>query len=139
MRWKVFLAVNENSTATRILLTFLVEENHTTTLPVRAAVSLAPHGLLLKRINEKTNECQHQHQHCRKDETVLPTRVINVGDDGDNPALRITAPFEKGSYVALSYCWGYQQDVITTFESLPYMARGFPITSLPPTIRDAIT
>jgi hypothetical protein len=40
---------------------------------------------------------------------MLPSRVIDVGLDGQEPSLHISEPFESTSYVALSYCWGGPQ------------------------------
>ena len=54
------------------------------------------------------------------------------------PVLRISLPEEKGCYVALSYCWGGPQELITTTATLQSRINGLPLESLPKTIYDAI-
>ena len=37
----------------------------------------------------------------------LPTRVIDVGVDADNPTLRLVETSgQRGEYIALNHCWG---------------------------------
>jgi hypothetical protein len=93
----------------------------------------------LQRIQAQISECQEKHTHCPKFKTNLPTRVIRVGSEGETPALHISLPSERDSYLALSYCWGGPQKVVTTLASLQSMRNGISIDSLPKTIRDAIT
>ena len=48
--------------------------------------------------------------------TILPTRVIDVGSENQEPSFYLSQTEETGKYVALSYCWG-GKDFIRTTES----------------------
>jgi hypothetical protein len=54
--------------------------------------------------------------------------------------LRLSVPFPgtKGKYTALSYCWGTSPPYTTTSANLEEHIRGFSLTDLPGTIRDAV-
>lgn len=93
----------------------------------------------MQRVQAQIYECQEKHAHCPKFQTHLPTRVIRVGSEGETPALHLSLPSERDSYLALSYCWGGPQKVVTTLASLQSMRNGISIDSLPKTIHDAIT
>jgi hypothetical protein len=55
---------------------------------------------------EWLKDCLSNHDSCQRPlKTELPTRVIDVGRDGDNPQLFI-ANGAKGHYVTLSHRWG---------------------------------
>jgi hypothetical protein len=75
---------------------------------------------------------------CHTNTAYLPARLLKVGSDGEMPALYISRNFEKGQYLALSYCWGGQQKLITTSTSILSTMVGFPLESAPKTIQDAI-
>jgi hypothetical protein len=94
--------------------------------------------LLLRRVQAQLDECREKHAHCPKFKTNLPTRVIGVGCEGEDPALHLSLPSERDSYLALSYCWGGPQKVVTTLASLQSMRNGISLDSLPKTIQDAI-
>ena len=80
----------------------------------------SPEGLV--QLRQWFNDCQPHHKHCRdttshqpiaEDELhKLPTRVINVGfanSDGD-PHLIETSGCPKGHWLALTYCWGKNEN-----------------------------
>jgi hypothetical protein len=86
-------------------------------------------------------DCLRNHKTCHYiGETLLPSRVINVGKDmrTQTVKLRIISEEEKGDYVALSYCWGGTQSVVLTTNTLETMTANLDISSLPKTILDAI-
>jgi len=63
-------------------------------------------------------DCMNKHPECQQPECrLLPTRLIDVGSNGDEPYLYIGHQ-EKGKYVALSHCWGGASPVTTTEASL---------------------
>jgi hypothetical protein len=68
----------------------------------------------------------------------LPTRVIVVGHDSENPYLYETEDGERGNYAALSYCWGQTRTFTTTQSTLQARKDGFVLSGLPKTCRDAI-
>lgn len=93
-----------------------------------------------KEIKKRLAECCDDHSSCPNlVDRNLPTRVIDVGQSGDEQVrLHITQLEEMGRYFALSYRWGGPQEVTTTNESLPDRTTGFPMAALPSTIQDAI-
>lgn len=82
--------------------------------------------------------CNKDHEKCRFTEPLLPTRVINVGNVGDE-RLRLETPESKtGHYTALSYCWGSDQPLKTTSANIKAMESGLFLSDLPQTLADAV-
>ena len=69
----------------------------------------------------------------------LPSRLIEVApaDSPGVPRLRSTTGL-KGSYLALSYCWGFNQTYVLTSKNLEMLMRELEMKVLPRTILDAI-
>lgn len=65
---------------------------------------------------------------------LLPSRVIDV----EKMCLHETDGRETGTYVALSYCWGGEQEVKTTKENIASKKIGIELENLPRTLQDAI-
>ncbi|KAH8687919.1 heterokaryon incompatibility protein-domain-containing protein [Tricladium varicosporioides] len=82
--------------------------------------------------------CEKYHPQCHTPPTaVLPTRVIDVGPkDGSQVPKLILTNGAKGSWVALSHCWGKVHIITTTTETITSMMEG--ISNLPPTFQDAV-
>lgn len=86
------------------------------------------------------------HPQCRYSrDTVLPTRVLNVGHPGSSSVhLQINDTETHGSYLALSYCWGESEPssesppVVLRRNCLSDLTTGIKFESLPQTIQDAI-
>ena len=86
-------------------------------------------------------------QHCNKHidcggvslYTNLPSKVIEVAPVGSPgvPRLRSTTGL-KGSYLALSYCWGRGQSYVLTTNNIEVLMRELEVKKLPQTILDAI-
>lgn len=84
--------------------------------------------------------CRGWHKSCPPIGTpILPTRVIDVEDENlpEQVKLHISAEGETASYTALSYCWGGDQRIKTTKDSLTSRIAGLELRSLPQTIQDA--
>jgi hypothetical protein len=99
-------------------------------------------GPTCRRITKWLDECASSHSKCNSlKHSKLPTRVIDVSPPGVPNGLRlhISRDGETGTYVALSYCWGSSQKVITTVTNLEKHKKGINEPSLPQTIRDAIS
>ena len=59
--------------------------------------------------------CDINHNNCQEREPpFLPTRVLDVGSQ--HPVLLVSEG-RRGHYVALSYCWGGPQTIMTTHET----------------------
>ncbi|PMD40830.1 HET-domain-containing protein [Hyaloscypha variabilis F] len=87
---------------------------------------------------EWLKDCLSNHDSCQRPlETELPTRVIDVGRDGDNPQLFI-ANGAKGHYVTLSHRWGESTPLTTTMSTLGKRVNGITMAELPRTFQDAV-
>ncbi|KAL2072096.1 hypothetical protein VTL71DRAFT_11439 [Oculimacula yallundae] len=83
-------------------------------------------------------DCQNNHPKCRQiGIRHLPTRVLDVGDDGDDVILRKSKDL-SGSYTILSHCWGKQRISTTTAATISQRMVNIPYTELPATFRDAV-
>ncbi len=51
------------------------------------------------------DDCERNHSICRRPPGPLPTRVLDVGRDGDDPRL-LEASGRVALYITLSHCWG---------------------------------
>ncbi|KPA37801.1 tol protein, partial [Fusarium langsethiae] len=82
----------------------------------------------------------NEHPSCRPNQTVLPTRVIDMGNDIHNPyvKLRETGGNEHARYIALSYCWGKAPGSLTTKSTLEDRKQQISIYDLPKTHQDTI-
>ena len=74
-----------------------------------------------------------------KVDSILPTRVISVGNTSQNPFIYEPPSRKLGTYAALSYCWGKSRIFTTTTSTLMQRKMGFALNELPKTCRDAIT
>lgn len=86
------------------------------------------------------SKCCERHDACSGPNAVpLPTRVISVGSGTTIPRLYIHDGAEKGSYAALSHCWGGDVPLQTRSQiDLERFQLGIPEEMLPPTFRDAV-
>lgn len=93
----------------------------------------------IQLMNTWINECLPSHPECQYlGDSLLPTRVINVATDGQDPYLKVSHG-RKGRYVALSYCWGTTTAAFTTTaDTLPERLQRIPLASLPKTLLDAV-
>jgi hypothetical protein len=90
-------------------------------------------------------DCVQNHSHCRTQiNSPLPTRVIDVGLVAYDIST-FNQPFlweslgVPGTYVALSYCWGLNPNVvITTSANFAAHKKCLEMSKLPKTIQDAI-
>lgn len=86
-------------------------------------------------------DCLLNHPSCASSETVtLPTRVIAVGTEGEEPYLT-DSNGQRGAYVALSYCWGNPQQHIplkTTDDNYNSHKQCIRYNNMPKTLQDAV-
>ena len=70
-----------------------------------------------ERVRNKLDVCNKNHAACFRalsgdllaQETILPTRVIEIDEQGTKAFIRETSGL-TGKYVALSYCWGHPSE-----------------------------
>lgn len=82
--------------------------------------------------------CGHRHRFCQQEaEPTLPRRVIDVS--GEQPHLHVSIDGERGTYVCLSHRWGPPEAILKSEKAtLQQRRQGIPLSTLPPTFRDAI-
>jgi hypothetical protein len=71
-------------------------------------------------------------------ETPLPTRLIHVSSNIEEPLRLRTTEGMTGQYVALSYVWGTGTTLKTTRSTMASRMEGFRPEELPNSIRDAV-
>ncbi|KAH7117856.1 heterokaryon incompatibility protein-domain-containing protein [Dendryphion nanum] len=84
--------------------------------------------------------CITEHDKCSASMTDLPrlpTRVIDVGNDLQDPRLFVTNE-KPGVYAALSYCWGKQRFIRTEISTLPLRQERIGLDELPKTLRESV-
>jgi hypothetical protein len=93
----------------------------------------------LERIKQMIQLCDRHHEQCRPSvPTSLPERVIYVGTPGSDPRLYISQG-ETANYIALSHCWGTDQNLTTERATVPERLQGIRFDILPKTFQDAIS
>ncbi|KAK2033894.1 heterokaryon incompatibility protein [Colletotrichum zoysiae] len=60
----------------------------------------------------RMKRCKASHKLCKPRSSEMPTRVIAVGQAGQNPRLMVTNGLQE-PYLALSYCWGPGRDTFS--------------------------
>jgi len=108
-----------------------------TARPLQSRVNSAE---ALSQIRQWLYRCRH-HIDCGSVsfDANLPSRVIEVAP-ADTPTVARLRSTEglKGSYLALSYCWGFNQEYVLTTKNLGSLVRDLDVKLLPRTILDAI-
>ncbi|KAL2105531.1 hypothetical protein VUR80DRAFT_8220 [Thermomyces stellatus] len=95
-----------------------------------------------KTILAAVEKCRESHQNCgAKEVGVLPKMVLDVSASESSGRIFLRAPDQqmRGDYVALSYCWGGPQKIVTTIaNNAEHRQRGIELSRLPRTIADAV-
>jgi serine/threonine protein kinase len=94
----------------------------------------------LDDVSKWLKTCLASHSRCsRRDANFFPSRILNVGTNGNLIHLQSSLESLFPPYVALSHCWGECSNVPkTTSQSMKSMSVGINISSLPRTFWDAI-
>lgn len=84
------------------------------------------------------HKCDETHDSCRgvQQPSILPTHVIEILSR-DHVRLKETAG-EKALYVCLSHCWGTDEFIQTTADTISKHKETITWSELPKTFRDAI-
>ncbi|KAK3946651.1 heterokaryon incompatibility protein-domain-containing protein [Pseudoneurospora amorphoporcata] len=83
--------------------------------------------------------CLTNHPHCPgREETVLPRRLIYVGNGHESIGLVENDKPALGRYICLSHCWGARQLLMTTKSNIEDHLRGIKWENIPKTFQDAI-
>lgn len=95
-------------------------------------------------LREWVRTCDNYHDCQPKLETLLPTRVLDVGDHENSDLLRLhcSEEGERGKYIALSHCWGRlkeSQKFCTYRCNFSVRLEAIHFDKLPKTFQDAVT
>jgi serine/threonine protein kinase len=83
--------------------------------------------------------CDTYHEHCsHRVEDFFPTRILNVGAEGDTIRLQSSLHELASPYVALSHCWGADNVLKTTSQTLNERLLGIQSSSLSNTFQNAV-
>jgi hypothetical protein len=102
---------------------------------------------VLSKIKAWIESCIRTHSDCAPlliSSAILPTRVLDIGSSSDAPVihLKISEQHERGTYIALSHCWGTNTSspiLKTTRENLRIHMDKIEWSYLSKTFQDAIT
>lgn len=91
------------------------------------------------QIQEWLKQCSGHRECSNPEQRILPSRVIEVSPEQntESPRLFVTNGL-KGSYAALSYCWGRNQVGITTRKNINERRSQLGVKSLSRSVQDAI-
>ena len=94
----------------------------------------------IQRIHNWLETCSKGHRFCgRTQKPILPSRLVDVGNDEQAPHLHETTEGDIGDYICLSYRWGTVENMLKTEKSsIAERKRGIPMDILPLTLRDAV-
>jgi hypothetical protein len=92
------------------------------------------------QIKEWFNRCHDSHDACRVlADSYVPSYLIQITAMGSGELnLRLVSKPATAPYVALSYCWGIDQNIKATTSTLEDLRRNIDYFQLPKTMRDAI-
>ncbi|PQE24455.1 heterokaryon incompatibility protein [Rutstroemia sp. NJR-2017a BBW] len=87
---------------------------------------------------EWIQNCIETHTHCSPvEDKILPTRLVDVGSEGNDPRLVQTSGL-KGKYLALSHCWGGSISNCLTSAAMQAFQEKIPSSESPSNFRDAV-
>ncbi|KAF0325102.1 hypothetical protein GQ607_007723 [Colletotrichum asianum] len=92
----------------------------------------------LDLLREWADDCDQNHSGCHRDIGKLPTRVIDVGEDGKREPRLVETEGNIGRYMTLSHCWGLHPVIQTTSLTIGDHLKALPLSKLPNTFRDAV-
>jgi len=85
------------------------------------------------------DQCRNNHSTCPSAQSVLPSRVINVGPpDGCSEPFLYESRHESALYITLSHCWGDLPPLTTTTTTLAQRKQTILLEELPKTFQDAV-
>jgi hypothetical protein len=90
----------------------------------------------LRTIKKWSQQCLELHKECREIEPpTLPNRVLDL--EPAEPRVWTTNG-ARGTYIALSHCWGTEKGLTMTQSSTPMLEKSISVSALLKTFRDAI-
>ncbi|KAM3424681.1 hypothetical protein BST61_g6668 [Cercospora zeina] len=93
-------------------------------------------GAVLQFLDQSITRCTNEHDGCRSRAGYLPDRILQIR--GETITLVETAG-QTGDYLALSYCWGGDQELKLTTARRAELMQGLPASSFPVMFQDVVT
>ncbi|GIZ41798.1 hypothetical protein CKM354_000509200 [Cercospora kikuchii] len=87
-------------------------------------------------LDQCITRCANEHEGCKSRAEHLPDRVLQIREDS---IALIETEGQTGDYLALSYCWGGDQDLKLTKARRAELLQGVPLSSLPIMFQDVVT
>ncbi|KAJ4108707.1 hypothetical protein NW768_012184 [Fusarium equiseti] len=84
-------------------------------------------------------ECDATHKRCTNNDSILPRRVLDVGDSRHKHLALYASSQQYAPYVALSHCWGKNPVLRTTKANVKDHEKAIIFRSLPKNFQDAVT
>lgn len=130
------IVTNRNGISLRIIFKNLSTDTSWDTIPFRSSVSVLDIAHATKWIEARLKEC-FSHQQCDLFTTVGPKRLLRLGPE--NHVCIINTPKQMPKFVALSYCWGGDQESKLTQKTIDLFRDELPWNRLTVLHRDVIT
>ncbi|CAM1507251.1 Fc.00g068920.m01.CDS01 [Cosmosporella sp. VM-42] len=112
---------------------------------LRAIPESTGHEAVAELAKEWLHDCKHNHRSCEnvygtREAAWYPKRLIHVGNSDQPPHLVVRESDNlKGSYAALSHCWGENPEfTVLSTTNLEDFHQEIPFDKLPASFRDAI-
>lgn len=91
------------------------------------------------RVRQLLANCARSHAKCAYKPLSLPTRVIDVGSEDEEPRLHVPRSDEQpAEYTTLSHCWGGSRPIETNTKNVQERKNRIPLAQLPKTFKDAV-
>ncbi|KAF2115122.1 heterokaryon incompatibility protein-domain-containing protein [Lophiotrema nucula] len=125
----------------RMLHPYTIHPTPYTAIQRRQLLELKPPSqeFAIDRVRRWLHTCLTKHEQCKtrtRDKTLLPTRVLDVGNSHSSPRLHVSSG-ASGLYAALSHRWG-SSTFTTTTENFNDHSLSIPMEHFPATFREAV-
>ncbi|KPM45528.1 hypothetical protein AK830_g1068 [Neonectria ditissima] len=90
---------------------------------------------VLDKVKAWMSQCTEQHEHEKS--ASPPTRVLEIGQNGDKVFLR-SSNSATADYASLSHCWGSVRPATLTLSTIETLSMGIRTSELPQTFQDAV-
>jgi hypothetical protein len=84
--------------------------------------------------------CQNTHEHCIREQSRIPSRLIDIGQSHTNDQIRLcTTDIPPDiQYMTLSHCWGQPKFLTLTQSNLESLRKAIDFQGLTKTFQDAV-
>ncbi|KAI0972442.1 HET-domain-containing protein [Xylaria arbuscula] len=83
-------------------------------------------------------QCEDGHDGCSRGDSLLPSRILDVGEGGTSIKLIEPVQGHRGIYASLSYCWGDTVSFTSSRQTINARRQGIQLSEIPKTFSDAV-